>query len=107
MGYIYILSNPGMPGVLKIGQTSGRIQQRVDQLGAATGVPNPFVIEAYFVSQRPADDEKRLHDALAKYRCPGKEFFDITLSSALDYGERILGRKPQYIRNLHGPFQEP
>lgn len=107
MGYVYILSNAGMPNLLKIGQTSGSIQRRVDQLSAPTSVPNPFVIEAYFVSQHPAEDEKRLHAALANHRRPGKEFFDLALDSALAHGKEVLGKKAQYIRNLHGPFKEP
>jgi hypothetical protein len=96
-----------MPKLLKIGQTSGSIQRRVDQLSAVTGVPNPFVIEAYFASQHPEDDEKRLHAALADHRRAGKEFFDLALDSALARGKEVLGRKAQYIRNLHGPFREP
>ena len=106
MGYVYILSNAGMPNLLKIGQTSGSIRRRVDQLSAATGVPHPFVIEAYFVSQRPAEDEERLHAALADHRRPGKEFFDLALDSALVHGKEVLGRKAQDTSgDLHGPFR--
>ena len=106
-GYVYILSNPGMPSLLKIGQTSGSIQRRADQLSAATGVPNPFVIEAYFVSQTPKIDEKSLHDAMSAQRRPGREFFEVSLKDALEKCVEILKRRPQYVRRTHGPFREP
>ena len=106
-GYVYILSNPGMPKLLKIGQTSGPIQRRVDQLSAATGVPTPFVVEAYFVSQSPSADEKKTHAAMASSRVAGREFFDVSLSDALARCTEALQRKPQYVRKTHGPFQEP
>jgi hypothetical protein len=106
-GYVYILSNPGIPKLLKIGQTSGSIQRRVDQLSAATGVPTPFVIEAYFVSQSPSADEKQLHDALVSCRVKGREFFDVSLSDALARCAEALHRRPQYVRKIHGPFREP
>ena len=86
-GYVYILSNPGMPKLLKIGQTSGSIQRRVDQLSAATGVPTPFVIEAYFVSQSPDVDEKKLHAAMTLCRVKGREFFE---SFSRDSGHDLL-----------------
>ena len=106
-GYVYVLSNPGIPKLLKIGQTAGSIQRRINQLSAATGVPTPFVIEAYFISQSPSEDEKKLHAALASSRVKGREFFQISLASALGKCAETLQRKPQYIRKEHGPFREP
>src|SRR4051812_36035783 len=44
-GFIYILSNPAMPGLVKIGFTTGRVADRVADIGAATGVPAQFKIE--------------------------------------------------------------
>ena len=38
-GYVYILSNPGMPGLLKIGMTRFDPTRRVQELSSATGVP--------------------------------------------------------------------
>jgi ribosomal protein S27AE len=106
-GYLYILSNPGMPKLLKIGQTSGSIQRRIDQLSSATGVPNPFVIEAYFISQNPRADETILHAALSLYRRPGREFFKLPLNEALARCQDALHRRAQYFRSVHGEFREP
>ncbi len=106
-GYIYILSNPAMPNLLKIGQTRGSLKARVDQLNSATGVPKPFVIEAYFLSQNPRHEEGLVHKVLASSRAPGREFFNLPLKSALLQCEEVLRRKPQYTRERHGEFREP
>jgi hypothetical protein len=97
-GYVYILSNPGMPDLLKIGQTSGTLQNRIDQLSSATGVPNPFVLEAYFFCKDPKADENLVHETLKDFRRPGREFFKIPLQEALAYCENALGRPAQYRR---------
>lgn len=41
-GYVYILSNPSMPGLLKIGMTRFDPTRRVQELSSATGVPTQF-----------------------------------------------------------------
>jgi ribosomal protein S27E len=105
-GYVYILSNPDMPNLLKIGQTSGSLQRRVDQLSAATGVSRPFIIEACFLSQNPSGDEKKLHKLLESYRRPGREFFEIELSKALTCFQDILQKRPHYARKIHGSFND-
>ena len=43
-GWIYCLSNPAFPSLLKIGQTKNFPNIRSDQL-YTTGVPQPFKIE--------------------------------------------------------------
>lgn len=106
-GYVYLLSNPAMPNLLKIGHTRGSLKTRVDQLSAASGIPKPFVVEAYFLSERPRHEEGMVHQALASSRAPGREFFSISLHEALHQCEDVLGRKPQYTRERHGEFREP
>ena len=64
MGFVYILSNASMPGLLKIGYTTRTVQQRVQELNRPTAVPTPFEIEAYFRSDGPEAHERRVHQAL-------------------------------------------
>ena len=40
-GLVYILANPAMPGLVKIGQTTNEITSRMNELNT-TGVPLPF-----------------------------------------------------------------
>ena len=69
-GWIYVLSNPSMPGLLKIGYTEREVEERIKELDSETGVPSPFILEAYCTSKNPRDDESRIHKSLSIYRIP-------------------------------------
>ncbi|THD42798.1 GIY-YIG nuclease family protein [Enterobacteriaceae bacterium ML5] len=82
-GWVYILSNPFMPGLLKIGMTTTSPQTRCKELSSGTNVPASFEIEASFFSADPRKDEASIHAALAEYRVNGaREFFKCHLSAA-------------------------
>lgn len=106
-GYVYLLSNPAMPNLVKIGHTKGGLKRRVDQLNSATGVPKPFEVEAYFASQKPRSDEERIHSDLSSMRAPGREFFGLSPGDALAQCKRILGRETLFVHAIHGEFREP
>ena len=97
--FLYLLSNPAMPGLIKIGFTDRSVEERVKELNSGTGIPVPFVIEAYFGSHQPERDEKAVHLALGHCKAPGKEFFAIKLQQALDVVLRALGRSPMYVKS--------
>lgn len=94
-GFVYILSNPLMPGILKIGYSTRDVKERVKEL-ESTGVPGSFEIEAYFLSESPEKQEVAIHKKLAEYRLPGKEFFEIDIESAIIAAISIMGDKPIY-----------
>jgi hypothetical protein len=83
VGYLYILSNSEMPGLLKIGQTTRTVADRVVELNSATGVPAPFTVEAWFESADPQSHETELHKLLAHRRLPNREFFRVTIEERL------------------------
>lgn len=84
MGIIYFLSNPSMPDVIKIGFTTGTIEERIRQLNT-TGVPLPFEVAALFKVRDPQSCEKSIHDCLSEYRInSGREFFKISLRESLE-----------------------
>lgn len=83
-GYIYILSNPSIPGLLKIGHTMDTPEQRLRQLNT-TGVPMPFILEACFLVTQPSALEQAVHAALTQYRpTDNREFFQLSLSRTLE-----------------------
>lgn len=45
-GFVYVLSNAGMPGLLKIGSSTKVPTARAAELNT-TGVPSPFEVEYY------------------------------------------------------------
>lgn len=107
-GCVYILSNPSMRGLVKIGQTRGELQVRVDQLSPATAVPSPFSIEAYFLSKHPKEEEAELHLSLKEHRHrSGREFFSLGVDNAISRCQKTLGRDPDYVRGINGKFREP
>lgn len=78
-GIVYVLTNEAMPGIVKIGRTSGDgVERRVAELSRATGVPLPFRVA---VARRVHDAtkvEKALHVAFGRERVnPAREFFSI------------------------------
>ncbi|HXK30209.1 MAG TPA: GIY-YIG nuclease family protein [Candidatus Binatia bacterium] len=96
-GYIYILSNPKMGGLLKIGFSARPVEERIAELNSATGMPAPFVLEAFFLSTNPQGDEKQIHSKLSEQRIPGKEFFALPTTEALKVVQSICGRAPAYL----------
>jgi tetratricopeptide (TPR) repeat protein len=43
-GYLYVLANSSMPGLVKVGRTTRLPSERADELAGVTGVPTPFII---------------------------------------------------------------
>ena len=69
------MSNPAMPGLLKIGRSSREpMSARVFELSAATGVPENFVVEYQALVRDELEAESRLHRQLHAFR-HNKEFF--------------------------------
>ena len=84
-GFIYVLSNPSMQGIYKIGMTVRNVEERVKELSRSTSIPTPFKIEAVFHSENPLRDEQDIHQALTEFRVSeGREFFRCELSEILD-----------------------
>lgn len=83
-GIIYILTNPIMPGIIKIGKTTQEdVKLRMAQL-YSTGVPVPFVCE-YAAKVNNIDEvERALHTAFGPDRVnPKREFFEIEATQAI------------------------
>ncbi|MBL7913982.1 MAG: GIY-YIG nuclease family protein [Bacteroidia bacterium] len=83
-GIIYLLSNPVMPGIIKIGRTYKEdVKVRMKEL-YSSGVPLPFDCE-YAATVRNIDlVEKALHTAFSPNRLnPKREFFEIEANQAI------------------------
>jgi hypothetical protein len=80
--YLYICSNPSMPGLLKIGKTTRDPHERSQAL-YSTGVPTPFFVEYSWEVTDCSACERLAHQALDSYRVTKKrEFFRIPLKTA-------------------------
>ena len=90
-GIIYVLTNPAMPGIVKIGKTSrGSVVARLNEL-YSTGVPVPF--ECAFAGRVEDESkvEKAFHLAFGPYRLnPKREFFQIEPEQAIALLELMI-----------------
>lgn len=82
-GYVYVLSNPAMPGILKIGKSVRGGRHRAAEL-FSTGVPSHFNLEFEIFVNDPFCIERAAHDALTDRRVSvGREFFRCDPSEAI------------------------
>ncbi|HEY9808463.1 MAG TPA: GIY-YIG nuclease family protein [Halomicronema sp.] len=78
LSIVYVLTNPAMPGLVKIGYTFQEdVNTRLSQL-YTTGVPVPFTLEYACRVDNAEEVEKALHLAFSPSRVnPKREFFSI------------------------------
>jgi hypothetical protein len=80
LGWVYIIVNKSMPGVVKVGYTDRSPAKRASELGG-TGMPTPYSV-AYSVRLHDARKvEQQVHRKLAKAGV-GKEWFRCTVATA-------------------------
>ncbi|PFM11655.1 hypothetical protein COJ40_08835 [Bacillus cereus] len=86
-GYVYVLMNPAMTEMVKVGMTTRDPEDRVGELSSATGVPNQFIL----VYKERFDDcvaaEKMAHEILEGkgYRvAQNREFFNVSIPEAIN-----------------------
>lgn len=86
-GYIYVLINPSMDGLVKIGRTSISPEERARQLSTSTGVPTPFVVVYSALFDDCVKTELFIHTYLEDkgFRLSkNREFFEIPVKEAID-----------------------
>ena len=90
-GYVYALSNPFFPGMLKIGATFRTPEIRAREL-SGTGTPEPFVVVAQLKCVDPFFTEREVHRHFAEVRTYGKrkEFFSLSEDSVREYFETMI-----------------
>lgn len=82
-GFVYVLTNPAMPGIVKIGKTTRDVPTRVSEL-FQTGVPMPFEVAGSVYSPDCHILEARCHASLGRHRVDaGREFFRSSAGDAL------------------------
>jgi hypothetical protein len=80
-GYVYIMANSAMPGIVKIGSTKLTPEARARQL-STTGVPAPFQVIAYY----RFEDELRAERELQEHRGPGRVHSSSDPKPLMHYG---------------------
>jgi cold shock CspA family protein len=86
-GYIYVLINPSMEGLLKIGKTTRDPEGRAKELSAATGVPTPFYLayKAFFGNCSLAEEYIHTRLEQKEYKVSrNREFFNAPLEDVIE-----------------------
>ncbi|MNR71510.1 hypothetical protein D3C71_21380 [compost metagenome] len=84
-GYVYVLTNPSIPGQVKVGQTQRRPEKRGLELSSATGVPEQFELFYYRSFADSAVAERIVHTILEEQglrTSANREFFAATAEAA-------------------------
>ena len=93
-GWVYILTNEALPGMVKIGLTTRTPTERAGELTAASGVPLPFVVAWARAVSDCAYVEAAVHRMLDDRRVSGKrEFFRVDPQTARQVIEAAAGTK--------------
>ncbi|MDE0590439.1 GIY-YIG nuclease family protein [Halocynthiibacter sp. C4] len=102
-GFVYVLSNPSMPGLVKIGKTTREVESRANEL-YSIGVPVPFVIEAQFSSPDCHQLEEMVHNCLCDQRVNySREFFNVSVSDAKRHVTNALTEQVEELVSEYMP----
>lgn len=96
IGYIYCMSNPSMPGIVKVGLTMRTPEDRLHEAnkGDTFKPPTPYYIDFAKQVTSPAIKERILHELLARYTeriNPQREFFRVSTTEVKRFFDLIDG----------------
>jgi hypothetical protein len=85
-GYLYVLANSAMPGLVKVGKTTRQPSERASELSGVTGVATPFIVvyEDHFQDCDAAEAFVHMKLASAGLRLSeNREFFKASVSDVV------------------------
>lgn len=90
-GWVYVLSNESLDGLVKIGFSTKDPQSRAKELSGDTGVPTPFIVEYEMLVEDPHSCEQRAHDLLDDKRVnQRREFFHCSVNDAIESAKQCV-----------------
>ena len=99
-GWVYVLTNEAMPGLVKVGYTMKDPAIRAEELykdsknGAVTGVPMPFVVAYRALVVNPYQVEQAVHKELESRRInDNREFFKCSTEEAVEHIRQVAQAK--------------
>ena len=102
IGYIYVLSNEHMPGLVKVGYSCESVEMRARQI-FTTGVPSPFHVEYFRLTEDVDKVEGAAHAALAQRVSPNREFFKIPIDDAIRVVDKLVREPERAYRRSPAP----
>lgn len=92
-GYVYVLVNSAMPGLVKVGKTTKRPSERALELSGVTGIPTPFIVAFEQLFEDCDEAEDYIHAELERKgfrEAQNREFFRAQTSDVV----RIVMQTP-------------
>ena len=84
-GYVYVLTNSAMPGLVKIGFTTWTPRVRARELSSASGAPASFNVRFCLAVPDALEIERGVHSESSKYRANRhREFFRMLVRHTKD-----------------------
>lgn len=89
-GWVYVISNKAMPGLIKVGYTMKDPQLRARELNH-TGSPHPYIVDYEVLVEDPRRIEQMTHVRLRDLR-EGKEWFNCEAEVAIAAIKAVVGQ---------------
>lgn len=86
IGYLYVLANSAMPGLVKVGKTTRTPSERANELSGVTGLPTPFIVVYEQMFENCSAAEAFVHTYLAQqgFRVSeNREFFNAPVNDVV------------------------
>ena len=89
-GFIYILNNPSLEGIVKIGATTKDPNDKCRELSSNPSIPTPFNIVYYLSSMNPFKVVGIVYEILDKYTVDkSRDFFKVDVAQTVNLIEDI------------------
>ncbi len=95
-GYVYVISNKGMPDLIKVGFSTKDPHERAKELGN-TGSPHPYKVEYEVLVNDPYSIEQTVHRTMNNCH-EAKEWFRCTVEYAIIQVQTVIGDNKLYER---------
>lgn len=102
-GWVYIISNRAMPGLVKIGFSTKDPHLRAEELNH-TGAPYPYAVEFDVLVAGPRGYEQLIHTELNDKR-EGKEWFRCSVAEAIAAVRKVIGTE-SLLTNTASPVEQ-
>lgn len=107
MGYVYILVNDSMPGLIKIGRTARNGSVRAKDLSNSTGIPTPFNVAFELSSEEYIGLEREMHSSLAEHRvASNREFFKCSVDEAIELLKELHSKSRERLKLNKHPINQ-
>jgi hypothetical protein len=108
IGFVYVLHNPAMDHLFKIGYTLRSPHARAQEISAPTGIPVPFEVVMYWEVEDPSTIEAEIHLMLGEFRASkDREFFHCDLEFIIDTFRQVADPYAEYMNALYSLRANP